>query len=205
MSSTLIPQKNSLFLLVIIIVILNVSQTIAYPTSHLKNNSQRIFFNSKDELEVTRRPAVIAGKPCNAAPLAVFVHSSAQTSGRYYEKRSAIRKTWASDLIRHNISMYFAVGLNTNQSINEELVQESDTYKDILQFPFIDHYSNLTLKAVSILRWIKTYCLRPTHILKTDDDVMVNVESLLQNMSDLNNGFYGWLYQREMPPRKPDR
>jgi hypothetical protein len=51
---------------------------------------------------------------------------------------------------------------------------ESETYGDIVQTAFEDTYRNLTYKAMSVLRWVSTYCPSVTYVLKADDDAIVN-------------------------------
>jgi len=44
----------------------------------------------------------------------------------------------------------------------------------------VDTYRNLTYKGVAALRWVDTYCSQATFVLKTDDDIFVNMFSLLR-------------------------
>ena len=160
----------------------------------ISGSDGRLFAHTKGELELTKK-VVIDGQPCNDIHLSVslFILSAARSQGKYYEKRVAVRDTWAQDMKNYGISHYFVVALNRNQTINTELRREADTYGDILQFGFIDDYHNLTLKAISILRWIQTKCLHSTYILKTDDDVMVNVRQLSTDLKRFPTGISGQL------------
>ena len=77
-------------------------------------------------------------------------------------------------------------------------------HHDILSEDFLDDYKNLTHKAVGALKWITSKCKRAKFVLKTDDDVLVNVFSLLRHMSDLNKArktskLLMCRYQRNMP------
>lgn len=45
---------------------------------------------------------------------------------------------------------------------------------------FVDTYHNLTYKGVAALRWIDAYCSQATFVLKTDDDIFVNMFSLMR-------------------------
>ena len=56
---------------------------------------------------------------------------------------------------------------------------EADTYGDIIQGDFLDSYRNLTYKAIMGLRWVSTYCKHAKFLLKTDDDVFVNIFNLV--------------------------
>ena len=65
-----------------------------------------------------------------------------------------------------------------------QVVEESRTYGDILQEDFVDSYMNLTLKSVMGLKWASTYCSQTQYLLKTDDDIFVNVPVLLTYLQE---------------------
>lgn len=56
-------------------------------------------------------------------------------------------------------------------------------YNDIVQEDFIDAYKNLTYKGVAALKWITHYCLNSKYVLKADDDMFVNMFTLLRHLS----------------------
>lgn len=60
------------------------------------------------------------------------------------------------------------------------VVAESYLYNDIIQERFHDTYNNLTLKSVMLLKWANTYCDKGTYLMKSDDDIFVNIPSLLK-------------------------
>ena len=164
----------------------------------------RKYIQTKEELELTKEPPIIDPQPCDDMhPISVFIHSAGRSSGKYFERRQAVRNTWVSQMKELGISAYFAIALNPKQTVNEELKKESDRYQDIIQFQFIDAYYNLTLKAISILRWIDRKCQNSTHILKTDDDVIVNIPYILDKLSDLKPGFSGDLLSKSKVLRDP--
>ncbi len=125
---------------------------------------------------------------CNSdreGPLVVaYVHSAPQNVAQ----RTLIRETWANKTYHGNISMevFFSTGLVDNHGAQEALEEESKVYRDILQGNHKDDYKNLTYKAVSSLKWILESCRRSKFILKTDDDVFVNVFSFVKHLHDLN-------------------
>jgi hypothetical protein len=53
-------------------------------------------------------------------------------------------------------------------------------YDDIIRGRFVDSYNNLTLKTISMLEWVDQHCPKASFILKTDDDMFINVPKLLQ-------------------------
>ena len=80
------------------------------------------------------------------------------------------------------------VGMSDNQNDEQSLRKESEKYGDLIEFGFIDYYYNNTLKAVSLLHWIQKYCNQSKFILKTDDDVLVNIEIFLKNLDYFKPG-----------------
>nr|XP_050050571.2 beta-1,3-galactosyltransferase 4-like [Dermacentor andersoni] len=72
--------------------------------------------------------------------------------------------------------------------LQERVANESARYGDIIQADFRDTYRNLTLKSVFLLKWAFMYCSRAQFLLKTDDDVFVNVDNLVRFLLALRNG-----------------
>jgi len=56
---------------------------------------------------------------------------------------------------------------------------EKHLYDDLIVANFMDSYDNLTLKTMSALEWVDTYCNQSEFVLKTDDDMFINVPNLL--------------------------
>ena len=182
--------------------------TSSKPSSYEVNKTsviERRFALTRDEVLLTK-VVTIDAKPCNSGQsLAVFIYSSAQSSGVYFEKRQFLRNAWIRQLKDRNVSVYFLIGLNSDPIVNQELLSEADKYSDLIQFGFIDHYYNLTLKSISMLRWIQSKCQTIAYTLKTDDDVMINVENLLNRLNEFESGITGKLWQKSKPIRDPKR
>lgn len=97
----------------------------------------------------------------------------------HFLQRLAIRQTWGSFAHRRDISMAFIIGALEKQSIEPSLKDESDMYGDIVRARFIENYSNLTLKTLSMFEWVERFCSRTKFILKADDDMYINFPRLL--------------------------
>ena len=84
---------------------------------------------------------------------------------------------------------------------------ENEIYHDIVQVMFIDSYQNLTYKTIMGLKWASTKCSNAHFVMKTDDDMWVNVPSLVKLLSgtDLANvlqtGLTGYCRANESPIR----
>lgn len=55
--------------------------------------------------------------------------------------------------------------------------REKHIYDDLIIANFADSYDNLTLKTMATLEWIETFCNQSQFVLKTDDDMFINVVS----------------------------
>jgi hypothetical protein len=53
--------------------------------------------------------------------------------------------------------------------------QEDADFGDIIQFNFCESYRNLTLKTLMGFKWATEFCSNAHFIMKTDDDVYVNI------------------------------
>lgn len=120
------------------------------------------------------------------------------------EARSAIRQTWGHYNLRNDMAIAFVVGIGS-ESGNEIVSEESTLYGDIIQGNFIDSYDNLTLKTVSMMEWVHDYCSDTHFVLKTDDDMFINVPKLLTFLGKHQNAkmtFFGRLAKKWRPIRK---
>jgi len=75
--------------------------------------------------------------------------------------------------------------------LQDEVGKEVTSFGDILEEDYLDTYHNLTLKSISILKWVNLTCFTgnltsmPYHVLKVDDDVFVNIERLFSVIHDM--------------------
>lgn len=95
------------------------------------------------------------------------------------DARVAIRQTWGHYGTRRDVTLGFFLGTTLNKDLEESISAESYMYGDIIRGRFIDSYNNLTLKTISMLEWTDTYCPKVNFVLKTDDDMFINVSKLL--------------------------
>ena len=98
-----------------------------------------------------------------------------------FEARYTIRHTWAMDTeTLRNVKVVFLVGQEVNNTQQELLKSESDQYGDIIQESFIDTYANLTVKSLMLLKWYTQNCDRTQYVMKTDDDMYINLPKLYE-------------------------
>ncbi|XP_061381234.1 uncharacterized protein LOC116776092 isoform X2 [Danaus plexippus] len=87
-----------------------------------------------------------------------------------------------------DFKLVFLLGLpsqDNDTDVQEKIEEEVDKYGDVIQEGFIDSYNNLTLKSIMMLKWVTNNCNESVrYILKTDDDMYVNVPNLVQNLKN---------------------
>lgn len=72
-------------------------------------------------------------------------------------------------------------GLNTaERTVQRVLGREHSQYGDLVQCNSRDTYTNLTLKSIAALEWTRQYCSSARYLLKTDDDMFIDVRRLLR-------------------------
>ena len=145
----------------------------------------RYFIVSKEEMNLTNN-VILMPKNCNSnQALTIFILTRADS----FERRRALRRTWVKDIKSRNISVYFVIALNSKPKVQSFINYEFKKYGDLIQFGFIDHYLNITLKSIAILRWSEKYC-KTYHVIKVDDDLVINIDLLLQNIDKFVSGNY---------------
>ncbi|ELU11599.1 hypothetical protein CAPTEDRAFT_181503 [Capitella teleta] len=128
-------------------------------------------------------PKICANQPVF---LMIYVH----TATGNYKRRMVIRQTWANPRYfpDTNIRLVFVCGRtdDKNPSAQAALAFEAEQYGDIVQEDFHDSYKNLTYKGVAALKWISLHCRHARFILKSDDDIFVNMFTLLRHLKSLD-------------------
>ncbi len=117
--------------------------------------------------------------------LLVYVHTAPGSLIR----RQTIRATWGQDWLRKQLSMevVFVTGKTNNRTIHRYLQYENTRYRDILRVDYVDHFFNLTFKTMSAIQWAATNCPRVPYVLKTDDDIFINIFTLVHKLEDMRS------------------
>ena len=105
----------------------------------------------------------------------VFLLVMVFTKPAYFDRRSVIRKTWATDpSMKTRWKTVFLLGQTPNDNVqNENLEAEGMMHRDLIRGAQKENYYNLTLKTQMGLEWASKYC-DFQYLLKADDDVLVN-------------------------------
>ena len=123
------------------------------------------------------------------------------------QQRNALRETWLTYSKNNTASVRYAflLGEIKNTKLKADIIKESDLYRDIIKEDFLDVYSNLTYKTIMGFKWAATKCGVAKAVLKTDDDMYINVPNVLNivrnNFSSLQTNIIGSCVQRAVPIR----
>ena len=139
------------------------------------------------------------GKICtNITHTIVLVQSSIS----HQQNRMMIRKSWGSFAktqifagvaLQHEVRIGYIVGHTYAESLNMMIREESRMYNDVIIADLHDSYRNLTLKTLSSLKWVDSYCPSAKYFVKCDDDTLVHVPNVLRflEVNPINRGIVG--------------
>lgn len=110
----------------------------------------------------------------------VLIHSAPDN----FHKRQTIRDTWGK--YNSRTFVLFMLGNVNSSTLQHKLEIENQIHGDMVQGNFHDSYRNITYKHVMAFKWFIYECPKAHFLLKTDDDVFVNLPflfSILENTS----------------------
>ena len=140
-------------------------------------------FNSGTKTNPIRTPMI---KDANI-DLLILINSNPHTSNAR-KLRYAIRETWGNCTQTSCQTIFF---MGQTEKRNPAYFKELKECSDMLIFDYYDNYKNITLKLLATFEWVSKF-LNATYILKTDDDVYVNIEKLLLKLRSIKSEhFYG--------------
>lgn len=94
------------------------------------------------------------------------------------DRRNTIRETWGQ--ARQGMKILFMLGFVPNQEQQDAFDDEDRKYHDLVQGNFIDDYKNLSYKFTMGFKYTVYFCPSAKYILKTDDDLFVNMPFLME-------------------------
>ncbi|XP_045164821.2 beta-1,3-galactosyltransferase 1-like [Mercenaria mercenaria] len=157
-------------------------------------------FSGKENLQTTRIPPVNPHNfkyiinprdTCKSKNLKyiIYVHSAPKN----HKKRQMVRQTWGarSVLQKYSMRIVFIMGVVEDISTMERVKYESNSYGDIVVENFLDSYRNLTFKAIAGLKWVSKHCDNATYVIKSDDDILIDMHALMQQMNSTEIKNYG--------------
>ncbi|XP_072297296.1 beta-1,3-galactosyltransferase 2 [Eucyclogobius newberryi] len=124
---------------------------------------------------------------CSEGTPAPFLVLLIATEARQLEARNAIRQTWGNESVAPALGFIrlFLLGKNEGELglVQQKMLEsESSRHHDIIQQNFLDSYKNLTVKTMMGINWVAKYCPHTAYVMKTDSDMFVNTEYLIQKL-----------------------
>lgn len=196
----------------------------------LKGWDQTISRNVSDYIHPHTTTSILSPNHLCSLPLKLLIVVTSAVGN--LEQRMAIRDTWGNHrdmaaLYSDSVKVVFMVGQDTDDSFNvtryyiicnndallyseiclqKIIAEESKKHNDIIQESFHDTYGNLTLKSCMLLKWVTSNCNSSKFVLKTDDDVFVNVPKLLRTLKRFRKPevLMGYLFEDPVPVREPE-
>ncbi len=162
---------------------------------------------SPADLDETRALRIDKAEGCGEASgayadLLVIVNSAVGN----FDARAAIRETWGRFAVERGAYFYLLIGSTDDPALQDRVEAEDARHGDLLQGRFYDSYHNLTLKTMSMMRWVADRCSAIRYVLKVDDDMMLNMQHIA-DFAEINPNFHrviiGKLAKRWRPHREP--
>ena len=96
--------------------------------------------------------------------------------------RDAIRETWLQQSKNNTetVRYVFLLGAGTDDTLMNDVINEANHFGDMVIEDFVDSYYNLTFKTMMGFKWATKYCSQAKYVLKTDDDIFVNIDNVLE-------------------------
>ncbi|XP_071774431.2 lactosylceramide 1,3-N-acetyl-beta-D-glucosaminyltransferase A [Centroberyx gerrardi] len=136
------------------------------------------------------------GKRRDDVLLLLFVKSSPEN----FERRQAIRDTWGNESyvwseLGESVRMVFALGVHPDAwqraGVQRALLQEDQTYGDLIQQDFVDTFHNLTTKLILQFQWAHLHCPHARFLMSADDDIFVHMPNLVRYLRGLQSAQAG--------------
>ena len=159
-------------------------------TSQSVKEQENLFYRRRP-LPVNRYLHRILLEPVRLCPpdtrMVVLIHSHHP----HKDRRAAIRSTWGEAVRTGSwpnekrtrscagLRLAFVFGLHRDPGLNDLITEEHARYDDVVQGDFADSYQNMTLKSLLDLKIVDERCPGVRYLLKTDDDMVVNLPYLL--------------------------
>ena len=107
--------------------------------------------------------------------MVLMVLSAPANSLKRIKMRERLRKT------KEDIKLIFLLGASTEHQATLE--EEHEKFDDIVQTSVRDSYDTLSYKSLSGFIWVSAECHRAKYITKTDDDVTLDLETLVSTLT----------------------
>lgn len=99
-----------------------------------------------------------------------------------FDRRRLARQARETLSSRRIVYLFFLGKSPYETDLQNRVDEEAKKYGDIVQEDFVDSERNLSLKSVSILRWVSDSCSDVKFVIKKDDDIRLNISTALRSL-----------------------
>ena len=101
-----------------------------------------------------------------------------------FMRRRILRNTWASKntFTKVNIAAVFILGRPEKKDDQIKINNEQLINGDIIEGDVLESHQNISQKSKIAMKWIHTHCSNTKYVLKTDDDIFINIFELLEHI-----------------------
>ena len=133
-----------------------------------------LFTRNLTLINITNFQFIINNEICNITTisLVIIVHSAPHN----IHLRNMIRNSWGvPNMLNVVTRLVFLLGVPQDEEAQGHIDAENAAYKDLVQGQFSDTYANLSYKNIMGKLWVSEYCEQAEFVVKTDDDIYVNI------------------------------
>ncbi|KAJ6635719.1 Beta-1,3-galactosyltransferase 1 [Pseudolycoriella hygida] len=169
------------------------------PKTLLIYNNEHLCTSHASDLLLPKQP-LTSPNPIAQTSIVIVIPSFQQN----FLQRNLIRQTYGSVRNVNNVkilAVVFVLGwrLNPGRNAHDDIFKleaERDQFGDIIMGDLTDTYRNLSRKSVMAYDWLVSFCQEADFVVKTDDDVFVDVFKLTAELSrwtpDVAKSFNFW-------------
>ena len=171
------------------------SEALLHPNNAVYNSPVDEIKNPDNVILTPHNFSFILNNPniCKHAPSPLHTLVVVHSSPNNWKRRMSIRRTWTTVGLyksksgkQRNVVAVFVMGKTNDQKTQQRLAFEHSEFGDIVQEDFIDAYKNLTYKNQLWMRFTKEFCQNAKFVIKSDDDIHINMIALLEHMDILD-------------------
>ncbi len=156
------------------------------PVTHAPRRNVTNFISMKKDL-----CTISSAESENYKRTAIIIVLSARNN---FKNRNLVRESYGSIKYANNVkilAVVFMLGNEVAQGKNSsdanKIRAEIDQFGDIIIGDFVDTYRNLTLKTIMAYEWLTSHCRQAQFVVKTDDDVLVNIFQLTKVLDSFSS------------------
>ena len=160
------------------------------PTIRSTGTTKLVFsdMNSKEVIEkrtIEKHNYIYLHRPRDKCQLGVELVICVPSIPADTSSRHRLRQQRHVFITHYNATLVFFLGVNEtdeNKSKQKIIDKEALQFNDIVQENFIDTYRNLSIKSISIAKWVSHFCSSALFVIKSDSDVFIRPLNLLRAM-----------------------